>query len=105
MTETSQGPRQTLAMRLAERQRQRDLRAERLARLRTATPEAALGVASGVNPGPLRKSRRHPPCPLRPLRPPRPRPPHLPGPGRPRRTPQKTPQKTQRRRSRSSCAR
>ena len=95
MTETSQGPRQTLAMRLAERQRQRDLRAERLARLRTATPEAALGVASGAAPEIETAS------PLPPLRPPRPRPPHLPGPGRPRRTPPKT----QRRRSRSSCAR
>ena len=31
-------PRQTLAMRLAERQRQRELRAERLARLRGAAP-------------------------------------------------------------------
>lgn len=36
-----QAPRQTLAMRLAERNRQRTLRAERLARLRTLGPETA----------------------------------------------------------------
>jgi len=45
-----QGPRQTLAMRLAERNRQRALRAERLARLRPpavseGTPEEAPGEA------------------------------------------------------------
>jgi hypothetical protein len=36
----AQGPRQTLAMRLAERNRQRELRAERLARLRPPASEA-----------------------------------------------------------------
>ena len=38
-----QGPRQTLAMRLAERNRQRELRAERLARLRAPADPAAPG--------------------------------------------------------------
>jgi predicted flap endonuclease-1-like 5' DNA nuclease len=40
MSDPSREPRQTLAMRLAERNRQRALRAERLARLRPAAPAA-----------------------------------------------------------------
>jgi hypothetical protein len=47
-TEPQPEPRQTLAMRLAERQRQRALRAERLARLRgAAAPAAAPGSPAG----------------------------------------------------------
>jgi predicted flap endonuclease-1-like 5' DNA nuclease len=45
MPEDAQAPRQTLAMRLAERERQRRLRAERLARLRAAPPGLAPGLA------------------------------------------------------------
>jgi predicted flap endonuclease-1-like 5' DNA nuclease len=41
MPEDAQAPRQTLAMRLAEREQQRRLRAERLARLRAAPPGLA----------------------------------------------------------------
>ena len=65
-TIAAQGPRQTLAMRLAERNRQRELRAERLARLRLssgampgampeapeATPEAMTGATTGSEVGP-----------------------------------------------------
>jgi len=43
-----QGPRQTLAMRLAARNRQRELRAERLARLRP--PSTELGSEPGTEP-------------------------------------------------------
>ena len=49
-------PRQTLAMRLAERERQRRLRAERLARLRAAPPglaeDPALDACGGARPRP-----------------------------------------------------
>ena len=61
-TATPQGPRQTLAMRLAARNRQRELRAERLARLR---PPPGPGLKMRI---PHR--RRAPPC----RRAPRPRP-------------------------------
>ena len=49
---TPAGPRQTLAMRLAERNHQRALRAERLARLRPpgASSEAAPALAAGTSP-------------------------------------------------------
>jgi hypothetical protein len=45
-TEPQPEPRQTLAMRLAERQRQRELRAERLARLRGAAPASPASAAA-----------------------------------------------------------
>lgn len=50
----AQGPRQTLAMRLAARNRQRELRAERLARLRSPDPAAASpsGAEPPAAPGP-----------------------------------------------------
>jgi predicted flap endonuclease-1-like 5' DNA nuclease len=44
------GPRQTLAMRLAERNRQRALRAERLARLRPAAAPEGFGEGAPVRP-------------------------------------------------------
>jgi predicted flap endonuclease-1-like 5' DNA nuclease len=46
------GPRQTLAMRLAERNRQRELRAERLARLRPEAPNPAPNPAPDPAPDP-----------------------------------------------------
>ncbi len=49
---TGSGPRQTLAMRLAERNRQRALRAERLARLRPGPPAAGFGEAQPPRAGP-----------------------------------------------------
>ncbi len=48
--EAEAAPRQTLAMRLAERNRQRALRAERLAKLRTLGPEAASEAIAGIVP-------------------------------------------------------
>jgi predicted flap endonuclease-1-like 5' DNA nuclease len=45
-----QGPRQTLAMRLAERNRQRELRAERLARLRPPSASAPAAAGSAAAP-------------------------------------------------------
>jgi hypothetical protein len=53
MGDATGAPRQTLAMRLAERNRQRALRAERLARLRPETGEAAPDVAAGPAPDAL----------------------------------------------------
>ena len=52
MPEDAQAPRQTLAMRLAERERQRRLRAERLARLRAAPPGLAEDPAGAPPPAP-----------------------------------------------------
>jgi predicted flap endonuclease-1-like 5' DNA nuclease len=49
-----QGPRQTLAMRLAERNRQRELRAERLARLRPPSASAPAAAGSAAAPTPAR---------------------------------------------------
>jgi len=49
-----QGPRQTLAMRLAERNRQRELRAERLARLRPPPASAPAAAGSAAAPTPAR---------------------------------------------------
>jgi predicted flap endonuclease-1-like 5' DNA nuclease len=48
MSDPSREPRQTLALRLAERNRQRALRAERLARLRPAAPAAGADAAAAA---------------------------------------------------------